>query len=139
MPTKASPRPNAPAAAAPQSPTLKPTKMPIPPRLGVAEACQRSVEGTDTTHLAAGDRRSAQIATEAAGKARVASAVPTAAEPNRTPLAGCEGRRRAPGRAASASGLPGPSPRLAPMAVYADLVRYRELFANLFRRDFQAK
>ena len=25
------------------------------------------------------------------------------------------------------------------MAVYADLVRYRDLFANLFRRDFQAK
>ena len=25
------------------------------------------------------------------------------------------------------------------MAVYADLVRYRELFTNLFRRDFQAK
>jgi len=25
------------------------------------------------------------------------------------------------------------------MAVYADLMRYRELFANLFRRDFQAK
>jgi homopolymeric O-antigen transport system permease protein len=25
------------------------------------------------------------------------------------------------------------------MAVYADLVRYRELFANLFRRDFHAK
>ena len=25
------------------------------------------------------------------------------------------------------------------MAIYADLVRYRELFANLFRRDFQAK
>ena len=25
------------------------------------------------------------------------------------------------------------------VAVYADLVRYRELFANLFRRDFQAK
>jgi len=25
------------------------------------------------------------------------------------------------------------------MAVYAELVRYRELFANLFRRDFQAK
>jgi homopolymeric O-antigen transport system permease protein len=25
------------------------------------------------------------------------------------------------------------------MAVYADLVRYRELFANLFRRDYQAK
>ena len=25
------------------------------------------------------------------------------------------------------------------MAVYTDLVRYRELFANLFRRDFQAK
>src|SRR6266700_1598197 len=25
------------------------------------------------------------------------------------------------------------------MTVYADLVRYRELFANLFRRDFQAK
>jgi ABC-2 type transport system permease protein len=25
------------------------------------------------------------------------------------------------------------------MAVYADLLRYRELFANLFRRDFQAK
>jgi len=25
------------------------------------------------------------------------------------------------------------------MAVYADIVRYRELFANLFRRDFQAK
>jgi ABC-type polysaccharide/polyol phosphate export permease len=25
------------------------------------------------------------------------------------------------------------------MAVYADLIRYRELFANLFRRDFQAK
>ena len=26
-----------------------------------------------------------------------------------------------------------------PVAVYVDLVRYRELFANLFRRDFQAK
>ena len=26
-----------------------------------------------------------------------------------------------------------------PMTVYADLLRYRELFANLFRRDFQAK
>src|SRR5919202_1340275 len=25
------------------------------------------------------------------------------------------------------------------MTVYADLVRYRDLFANLFRRDFQAK
>src|SRR6185437_7975443 len=25
------------------------------------------------------------------------------------------------------------------MAVYGDLVRYRELFANLFRRDFHAK
>ena len=25
------------------------------------------------------------------------------------------------------------------MTVYADLYRYRELFANLFRRDFQAK
>ena len=25
------------------------------------------------------------------------------------------------------------------VSVYADLVRYRELFANLFRRDFQAK
>jgi ABC-2 type transport system permease protein len=25
------------------------------------------------------------------------------------------------------------------MGVYADLIRYRELFANLFRRDFQAK
>ena len=25
------------------------------------------------------------------------------------------------------------------MTVYADLLRYRELFANLFRRDFQAK
>jgi ABC-type polysaccharide/polyol phosphate export permease len=25
------------------------------------------------------------------------------------------------------------------MTVYADLIRYRELFANLFRRDFQAK
>ena len=28
---------------------------------------------------------------------------------------------------------------LVAMTVYADLVRYRELFANLFRRDFQAK
>jgi ABC-type polysaccharide/polyol phosphate export permease len=26
-----------------------------------------------------------------------------------------------------------------PVAVYGDLVRYRDLFANLFRRDFQAK
>src|SRR6267142_450561 len=25
------------------------------------------------------------------------------------------------------------------MTVYADLLRYRELFANLFRRDFQAR
>src|SRR5438105_12700723 len=28
---------------------------------------------------------------------------------------------------------------LAFVTVYADLLRYRELFANLFRRDFQAK
>src|SRR5882757_9922921 len=27
----------------------------------------------------------------------------------------------------------------ATMTVYSDLLRYRELFANLFRRDFQAK
>src|SRR4051812_29524157 len=31
------------------------------------------------------------------------------------------------------------APTLRFMAVYVDLVRYRELFANLFRRDFQAK
>jgi ABC-type polysaccharide/polyol phosphate export permease len=38
------------------------------------------------------------------------------------------------------SGLNPALPRLIlPMAVYADLLRYRELFANLFRRDFQAK
>ena len=30
-------------------------------------------------------------------------------------------------------------PYTSAVAVYADLVRYRELFANLFRRDFQAK
>ena len=30
-------------------------------------------------------------------------------------------------------------PTLVAMAVYGDLVRYRDLFANLFRRDFQAK
>src|SRR5260221_14337141 len=36
-------------------------------------------------------------------------------------------------------GLSQPARTLAAMAVYADLVRYRELFANLFRRDFQAK
>src|SRR3989440_541119 len=29
--------------------------------------------------------------------------------------------------------------RLGAMAVYTDLVRYRELFANLFRRNFQAR
>ena len=31
------------------------------------------------------------------------------------------------------------APTLAVVTVYADLLRYRELFANLFRRDFQAK
>ncbi len=30
-------------------------------------------------------------------------------------------------------------PRLGAVTVYSDLLRYRELFANLFRRDFQAK
>ena len=35
MPRKASFGLNAPAAAAPHSPALKPTKIPIPPRLGV--------------------------------------------------------------------------------------------------------
>src|SRR5512134_2601965 len=30
-------------------------------------------------------------------------------------------------------------PRLLPMSVYADVVRYRELFGSLFRRDIRAK
>ncbi len=36
-------------------------------------------------------------------------------------------------------GSGGARPYTALVAVYLDLVRYRELFANLFRRDFQAK
>src|SRR5579864_3473397 len=49
--------------------------------------------------------------------------------------------------ATRANGCPGPATgrlsqvasTLASVTVYADLFRYRELFANLFRRDFQAK
>lgn len=33
----------------------------------------------------------------------------------------------------------GPAPYTAPMTVYLDLVRYRELFGSLFRRDLRAK
>jgi ABC-type polysaccharide/polyol phosphate export permease len=36
-------------------------------------------------------------------------------------------------------GAGGVAPYTGGMAVYSDLVRYRELFSNLFRRDFQAK
>ena len=39
-----------------------------------------------------------------------------------------------PGRCAGRGAI-----HCAPMAVYADLIRYRELFASLFRRDLRAK
>ena len=53
----------------------------------------------------------------------------TGPESNAAGLAPCEGRYSG-GRA---------EPYTGPVGVYTDLIRYRELFGNLFRRDFQAK
>ena len=66
-------------------PTLKPAKMPIPPKVGVGASCHRSAEGSATSRLAAGDRSSAQITTAAAGRATIATAVLTGVEGNGTP------------------------------------------------------
>ncbi len=64
-------------------------KMPIPPKLGVAESCQRSADGTATRRRVAGDRSSAQITAAVAGKATIATAVLTGAESSRTRLTRC--------------------------------------------------
>ena len=66
---------NAPTATAAQSPIVKPAKMPIPPRLGVGAADQRSPVGTFTIRPARGERSRAQITAEAAGSAMIATAV----------------------------------------------------------------
>src|SRR6476659_2439290 len=105
--------------------------MPMPPKLGVAESCHRSAEGTATKRRVAGDRSSAQITAAVAGRATIATAVLTSAEGSGAPLARCEDATRPRCRHTQ--------PYTHAMAVYSDLVRYRELFANLFRRDFHAK
>src|SRR6516225_1978643 len=101
--------------------------MPIPPKLGVVESCHRSGDGTATRRRVAGERSSAQITAAVAGRATIATAVLTSPEGSGTPLARCEDATRPSGcRKALTS-----RPYTGAMAVYADLVRYRELFANL--------
>src|SRR5215471_2613850 len=68
--------------------------MPIPPKLGVAESCHRSGEGTATKRRVAGERSSAQITAAVAGRATIATAVLTTAEGSGTPLARCEDATR---------------------------------------------
>src|SRR6478752_3421798 len=113
----------APSATASQTPTERPRKIPIPPKSGVGCACQRSAVGGATSLRANGQRRRPQTAADAAGRAARAARV----------LTSCEGRRAVLGPCLPSLDYCGT------MTVYADLLRYRELFANLFRRDFQAK
>src|ERR1700686_4233138 len=101
MPTKAVLGSYAPTAAAAQSPALKPTKIPIPPKLGVCVSCQRSADGTAINRLVAGERSSAQMTADAAGRATIATAVLTVSEGNGTPLARCEDATASLGRTAS--------------------------------------
>src|SRR5436309_11557496 len=90
MPTRLSSTWKAPAAAASQSPALKPAKMPTPPSIGVGASCQRSALGRATSRRASGDPRRSQIATAEAGSATIATALVTGAQRNGRPLARCE-------------------------------------------------
>src|SRR6478735_2064922 len=97
--------------------------MPAPPTSGVGAARQRVASGVRSSPWETRLRSSIQTASRAAGRAARAARV----------LTSCEGRRAVLGPCLPSLDYCGT------MTVYADLLRYRELFANLFRRDFQAK
>ena len=99
--------------------------MPMPPTSGVGAERQRPASGRRSRLRANGEWRSPQTASAATGRAATAATVLTAVEGSPAVLGLC-----VPAQAA---------PTLENVAVYTDVYRYRELFANLFRRDFQAR
>src|SRR5215217_1279823 len=107
--------PTASAARARPAPTSSPTNTPIPPTSGVARVCQRSGERCATSRRASGELRASQIVAAAVGNATAETSASIAAEVTRASV-----------------DWPG-------VSVYVDLLHYRELFANLFRRDLRAK
>ena len=80
---------DAPTAAAPHRPALKPRKMPTPPKLGVGASCHRSAEGTATRRFRSEECSSTQITPAATGKAMIATAVLTGPNGSRLRLARC--------------------------------------------------
>src|ERR1044071_7968721 len=96
----------------------------MPPRRGVACVRQRDVSGAARKRRASGLRRSSVSAHVAIGSAARAARELTGQKSKAPMLGGFCGRLHY---------FP------LQMTVYADLYRFRELFANLFRRDFHSK
>src|SRR6266545_2815928 len=128
--------PTAPARIARPTPASRPAKIPIPPTAGVSRLCQRSSLGFATNTPASGERRATQITKPAVGKATAETSAIIAPEithasvlerGNPHPLRACGGSHEGALYTAHA------------MSIYADLIHYRELFANLFRRDLRTK
>src|SRR6266540_3082389 len=128
--------PTAPARIARPTPASSPVKIPIPPTAGVSRLCQRSSLGFAANTPASGERRATQITKPAVGKATAETSAIIAPEithasvlerGNPHPLRACGGSHEGALYTAHA------------MSIYADLIHYRELFANLFRRDLRTK
>ena len=101
----------APTAIARATPASIPVKTPIPPRAGVSRVCQRLLEAASCAR-ANGARSAIQITVAHTGNAIAETS------------------------ALIEQVLHLESVR---MSVYAEILQHRELFANLFRRDFRAK
>ena len=115
----------APVTTAAATPASRPAKIPTPPNVGVARSCQRSPVGWATSRSASDGVREPRRTRQAARQGGDRAAAVTA----RKGRAGARACVRRHGGTYTA----------AAMSVYADLVRYRDLFASLFRRDLRAK
>ena len=106
-------------------PAIRPAKMPTPPKIGVGRSCQRSSGEAPQPPL---ERRAHQHPED---------------EVRDRQSGDRNGRihaHRVVGGPVFRPAGEGPCrPYNPPVSVYADLIRYRELFASLFQRDLRAK
>ena len=115
------------------APAATPAAMATPPNVGVTRSCQRSPVGTATSRGAtAGERSRAHRTSDATGNAAIVTAAPTLRKGSRPTR---RGHVFVPGAGPLATAVP----TIAAVHVYGDLLRYRELFGSLFRRDLRAK
>ncbi len=133
----------APTATASAAPAARPAAIPTPPNVGVARSCQRSPVGCATRRRPTdGERRRAQSTKDATGSAATVTAALTAVRVAPAPSAVTP--RLRPRWPAGPCVVPGAGhgdrrPYNRAVHVYGDLLRYRELFGSLFRRDLRAK